>query len=1217
MRPHLAASNAGARGAQYVCILCQLCARVHSHRIIAERNNYHPTSIRDTRKEQVSKERHRFSSLWLGRRKTQTPTISELHEPIACTVSRTGDGKDLQPPLLDSTGAINAYSDWDTNQVRRKGFCFTTGAEGWLSPTSSFKGNVLQPQGYTHSLRWRNSTALTSLGNGKRFDRVDCFHTSAIQRQESSAHANTADDVDYLPQRSPSALKLDTAPQNSSVKPAESQIRKQLRSWQERHGAQWDVEHSHELRPPMPVDIAPDGQFNFLSRTGEEGSERELEYDAEKEAAEVRDMLSQSSHGDINVAGPISDRMLKPGMLVELRGFNADGNNTIAIYVRHILNGAIGQFFTIHGRWRHCRDTRVLFAHASFVSTDELEKITPYLPNPKDGQELEELAERMSVDELHIPRHISRSLINRMTHFHGQSLELYRKNASALDNAHFILAHDTDLRYGTLHGVASTLLKMPTDELSPVALYTVQRSLLNAGFAFGFDVRFFRATGHLQIRSQSQVQMVHHVRDWVRHWQDDLAVTAAMTSAQIRKHQPATGAETLYNFIDKARNIVMQSRQTRDVTHCGTIGPSKIKRELLPHSESVKLTTTLVFTRKEQEVLRFLEAWACADSFGGHASLSALPPLILQATGLYKDHDFSIRTGYLFLQEVGTILPYENRIKFDPYLLLPSSQQSKPLQTLMGSLVSMRGNHDLQDSMADLRHDWADLPVFCIDSASAHEIDDGISVEPGTNGDCWVHIHIANPTAFFHSDHPLARMARHMGESIYMPERTYMMMPRWSTDELFSLERDRPCLTFSAKFDPAGVVSERRIRNGIVRNVIRLTPSELDRVFVEGSGDIVVKLGHENILSVGGQIPPEKPRESALPSLSIDQVTQLRLLRDLSIKRFNSRKAAGGVFLDSQKPEVNVWQRWGQDGLKWEPPYRAGSRTVEGDPVIRMHTHAQDNWFKPSVGPANMLVREMMLLACEVAGSWCSERQIPMLYRGTIPSNTQDDPDVFLHETLMPAAEKNDGIYPLNLGLEYMRKIGVNVLSSAPLKHKVLGMDFYGKVTSPLRRYGDMIVHWQIEAALREEARIGKSLTTVDNGVERAFLPFNIANLKNIMTALGTRERLIMLTKARSEEFWASMLLFRAFHYRETSLPFTIFHATVFSAPAHTVTHRTLGVLCQELGMNMAMQRPDSLDASLGLAKPGDVWECCIENVDVFARTTTLKPIRLVKRLEF
>jgi hypothetical protein len=990
-------------------------------------------------------------------------------------------------------------------------------------------------------------------------------------------------------------------------------LRAQLRRWQEDHGKGMEELYKNEL----PVEEEYDADTsNNLTRLGDMDSLRRRTDDREDEHQAIAHFArSQSENYEDDTTDP---RFLWMGDLVELEFANSEKESMLAVFIQRI--GPQCQFYTMNGRWLHLPERNVQYSIPGWVSPKLVEPILAYLPDEKQIENLEALMQDAYVNDLSVPRHAAAPLVSRMMAFNRESLEIYRKHASTLDRAHDILAHKHDLRYGSLVTAATTLLKTPSDKLPLTALFTVRKALMHAGFAFNIDRRSHRLTGYIQIRSQEQVRMVEQVRGWLREWQDDLAATSVMSKKQRERHVPNQGAARVSRFIELAKTIVTASRKTREPTLLGNIGPSKVRREINGKQEAVKLHADTQFNEADQELVRFLEAWSCSNMFVGLPRIAALPPLILQATGLYDDHELNVPTGYLFLQELGTILPYENRVRFDQHLLLPSSQHSKPLQNLMENLITMAQKPNFSDAMRDLRHDWGDLPVYCIDGASAQEIDDGLSVERANhidsqNPEWWVHIHIANPTAFFDRDHPLAKMSRHMGETIYTPERTYMMLPRWATQRHFSLAKDRPCLTFSAKLNEHGEVLENKIRSGYIKNVHRLTPEETHQLvgLQQSPQQAAVDI------TVGGTPPPDKKRVSVIYQMKQNNIDDLRTLQKLAEKRAELRKASGGVFFDSHKPEMSVWQSSSRPGLAWDHPHRRGSRTVEGDPVINMKTRGLQNWFAAGDGVSDILVREMMLLACNVSTQWCADRQIPTIYRGSVPKPGQIDPEKFYQDVCKPAIEKNNGQMPMHIGIDYIKTQGSVILSTKPLRHNLLGLDHYGKVTSPLRRYGDMILHWQIEAALRQEAQTGKSLLSSGpslSGVEpdRSFLPFSSQSLQTIMLGLQPREGMITRAKSYADHFWIAMLMFRAHHFGEAKLPFETCHAFVAAKPWQT--QGTILSIFEELSATCEMMRPEKMGTGLPEAQAGDRWECTLEEVNVFSRAIRLKPIRLVSRWE-
>ncbi|MDR2630802.1 MAG: RNB domain-containing ribonuclease, partial [Spirochaetaceae bacterium] len=99
------------------------------------------------------------------------------------------------------------------------------------------------------------------------------------------------------------------------------------------------------------------------------------------------------------------------------------------------------------------------------------------------------------------------------------------------------------------------------------------------------------------------------------------------------------------------------------------------------------------------------------------------------------------------------------------------------------------------------------------------------------------------------------------------------------------------------------------------------------------------------------------------------------------------------------------------------------------------------------------LVRECMLLAGEGAARWALERGLPFPYISQEPGDLPSSP--------LPGFA---GAYQLR------RCMRSRTLSVRPSTHWSLGLDRYTQVTSPLRRYTDLLAHQQIRAFLRQEA---------------------------------------------------------------------------------------------------------------------------------------------------
>ncbi|GAB7344570.1 hypothetical protein MBLNU457_3068t1 [Dothideomycetes sp. NU457] len=1010
------------------------------------------------------------------------------------------------------------------------------------------------------------------------------------RRQEATA---------YQPEQSyePPIFGVSGFSQNDPLRPKQtSKIREELRLWNEQYG-QNDLSEILEIKN----DVDQPGAVNTFTRLGGAEDIRDTEEMEEHDRDEMTNLL-QSRIEDLENLDP-EHRFLRKGDLAELEFTKSEKDSTLGIFIRRIgEQNAQCQFFTVTGKWLHIPERQVQFSLPGYTSSDLVDKLIPYLPS----RELtDEELDQMQFQDLSVPREFAAPIVLQLLQFQRESERIYRQHASRLDAAHDLLSHPTDLKFGSLEQVTRKLLSKPTEEaVLPTELFAVRKVLAHAGFAFGSDRRSHRMTGFLQIRSKEQVEMVARVRQYMREWQDGIA--KASTSDDPTAEPAFTqNAKHIVRFLEKARRFIDRSRIDRDATLLGNVGPSKIRRAITRDQDSTTFKYHEPWSSPDRDIIKFMEGWSCSNMYLGLPRLESLPPLLLQATGKYKNAVYNQGTGFMFLQEIGVMLPYENRTRFDQHLLLPSSQHSRPLETLMSKISTMNETHGFQDSMAHLRHDWGDLPVFCVDQAGAHEIDDGISIESAGDGEHWVHMHIANPTAFFDHTSPLAKMARHMTETIYMPERAFVMLPRWASQEHFSLGKDRPCLTFSAKFNASGEFVENKVVPGIIRNVINIEPSEIDQVL-----NSKVEARQSRTLTVGGQPPLVRHRGlTKSHELSSAQRKMIATLAKLAHLRQATRLAAGGYLLDPTKPDVTVWNHYKRAGLGWDHPSRTVSRTVEGDPIIQFNTTELVSSPGALDNPSKIMVQEMMLLACEVAARWCHDRNIPIVYRGSIPRPGDLTAEEFSERVLKPAMEKNNGIPPLHLAFEFLRHQGATRLTTEPLKHTVLGLSHYAKVTSPLRRYGDMIVHWQIEAALRAEAE-GKKLNSESDTSDT--VPFSEGILKQMMVGLQPRELLIRRTMNYALGSWICQLMFRAFHYGECELPSTM--TAVLMNPPPAARQTQIPVYVKEFNIQGSMFNPE--EHGFGPAQNGDQWEVAIYKVDVYYRRIQLLPLRLISRWE-
>ena len=165
--------------------------------------------------------------------------------------------------------------------------------------------------------------------------------------------------------------------------------------------------------------------------------------------------------------------------------------------------------------------------------------------------------------------------------------------------------------------------------------------------------------------------------------------------------------------------------------------------------------------------------------------------------------------------------------------------------------------------------------------------------------------------------------------------------------------------------------------------------------------------------------------------LKAGTAASLAPLVELAARRKARRIANGAVEIDI--PEVRIW--------------------IEGtgrEREIRIESLPRNE--------SSGLVREMMLLAGEAAARWAFERGLAFPFYG------QEAPS-----DMGPAALgelSSEGEAALSAQFARRRLMRSGMWGPSPSAHRGLGLPFYAQVTSPLRRYQDLLGHMQLRAFL-------------------------------------------------------------------------------------------------------------------------------------------------------
>lgn len=251
------------------------------------------------------------------------------------------------------------------------------------------------------------------------------------------------------------------------------------------------------------------------------------------------------------------------------------------------------------------------------------------------------------------------------------------------------------------------------------------------------------------------------------------------------------------------------------------------------------------------------------------------------------------------------------------------------------------------------------------------------------------------------------------------------------------------------------------------------------------------------------------------------------------------------------EPELEAIATWSKRRSSWRQSQGAISIHMPESSIKVKDDEITIEVLEDSI--SRSLVAEMMILAGEVAGRYGEAHSLPLPFRG------QPQPE------LPPEGEL------LQLPAGFVRDCAIrrcmprSEVSITPVRHASLGLDTYTQVTSPIRRYADLLAHFQIKAHLRGEA-----------------LPFSMESIQELIQVLSNTAYESMLVERQTNRYWALEYLRRR--------PEEIWQSLVLRWLRE---HENLGlVLLEDLGLEVAMHfsRPmevgERLDVKVTYADP-------------------------------
>jgi len=747
----------------------------------------------------------------------------------------------------------------------------------------------------------------------------------------------------------------------------------------------------------------------------------------------------------------------------------------MGIFLRETPGSSTGDFLTPQGMVKQTHTARIAFALQNFLPTEAVDNFVAYYERVEKFE-----ASRGTADHsqgIVSSRSVSMPLVEPVRKFLLEAKYMQGERYREFEGLYQKLAHETEIRKVTAGEAAAMVFG---EDPRPAEIYATHMALMGDGLRYVGDKGFHRITSRFRVRSKRDLEMVDSVTEWVRK--------SAVVTDERGVGKKAEGP--MKDFIQRAKYLIDLSRSLRKAK------PEQpgvqVERVELPEMR---------WTASDRKFIDFMKARM--KSWGlQHTPIDGLVPYVLRETRRYQGKRMDGSCTYDFLAEIGAFSPWENMTLHQDNQDLPGygiSQQADTDEACVASdSASEFSDFNLTDCLAGIRKDWGHTKVFCVDDASALEIDDGMSVERVSDTETWIHVHIANPTAFLPPDHWISQIAEHRATTKYFDPHVFRMLPKPVSDAL-GVRPGGAVLTFSTKINTdTGEIIDYGIGPGTVHNVQRVTYEELGQL-------LSLKPGPKRILTVG-DIPAPKPKGKSALALSKQDGNDLRHLHKCFLALTRRRVRDGMISLRNVNYSYSISPE--AVTVSTSADLRAPIPILyRGYPSIQVTIDKQPELH----GPGDM-VAEFMILANSVLAKFSRKHQLPMPYR-TLQYNPMR-PDLvhrFIHEIMPTRDEYGVASRGVLDDLSTYMSVGFSRLTAEPGPHKLLGLPSgYVKGTSPLRRYTDMIAHWNIQAHLLSKP-----------------LPFPLSGLSAALQTVDLKERMANFGSIETRRFWGTACINR------------------------------------------------------------------------------------------
>ncbi|MHC4790902.1 MAG: ribonuclease R [Planctomycetota bacterium] len=362
---------------------------------------------------------------------------------------------------------------------------------------------------------------------------------------------------------------------------------------------------------------------------------------------------------------------------------------------------------------------------------------------------------------------------------------------------------------------------------------------------------------------------------------------------------------------------------------------------------------------------------------------------------------------------------------------------------------------EFDDERIEGREDITEKVIVTIDPPDAKDFDDAISLERDGEGNWVLGVHIADVSYFVSAESALDEEARNRGNSVYLPGRTFAMLPEILSNGICSLQPGQKRFVKSVylTYDGEGNVLRRRFANSVMKSAQRLTYQEAERILK----------GHKK------RLVPEV----------------IELLRNMEkLSRLIERRRVKKGMLHLDLPETELVMD------------KAG-RVVDAHPADDSYPHTIIEMFMVEANEAVASVLDRynvnFMRRIHPEPDSLSMKNLSKLARA-FGFSMPRTPDRAAIQDLLAAVRGSACCLAVNLVV--LRSFEKAEYSPMHIGHFALASEHYCHFTSPIRRYADLLVHRVLECHLRKRldmvrqdvdlTEIGKHISFTEQRAEDA-----------------------------------------------------------------------------------------------------------------------------------